>query len=61
VHALYKIGYGDSRYTSKLKERLMRNYGDKLKFIPRDGKMKLIYSYWKCNIDKLLAAQMRKL
>jgi len=39
----------------------MRDYDDKLKFIPRDGWNETDIVIGNANIDKFVAAQMRKL
>ena len=38
LHGLYELGVGDSRYTSKLKERLKTYFGDSIAFLSRKNR-----------------------
>ena len=38
LHGLYELGVGDSRYTSKLKERLKTYFGDSIVFLSRKNR-----------------------
>lgn len=38
LHSLFQLGEGDSRYTFKLKERLKKEFGEKITFLHRTGR-----------------------
>ena len=60
LHSIYGVGYGDSRYTGKLKQKLFDDYGDKLKFLPCTGRKETEIVIGTVNIDKFIAFSDRK-